>query len=112
MTYIKNISVLTLFVMASMVLSVAAYAMDLQGARDAGAVGERLDGYVAVLQQSSAVDALVKDINQRRHDEYARISQENKQPVAVVAKLAAQQIISRLSKGHFYQSSSGKWVRK
>ncbi len=112
MKHIKNISVLALTVMICMVFSVSAYAMDLQSARDSGAVGERLDGYVAVLKSSGEVDALVKDINHRRLVEYERISKENKQPVEVVAGLAAKQIIGRLSKGHFYQSPDGSWIQK
>ena len=45
----------------------------------------------------SAVEALVRDINARRLQEYERISKENKQPLDVVIKLAVEQVIAKLS---------------
>lgn len=112
MKNIKNISFLILLVIMGMGLSFSAYAMDLQSARDMGAVGERLDGYVAVLTPSSEIDALVTDVNQKRRAEYARISEENKQPIDIVAKLASRQIIERLAASHYYQAPDGSWKQK
>lgn len=112
MKQFKKISVLTLIVMLGMFVSISAYAMNLKDARDSGAVGERLDGYVAVLKSSDEVDALVEDVNGKRLVQYKRISQENSQSVEIVAQLAAKQIIERLSKGHYYQSPDGSWVQK
>lgn len=101
-----------LMVMAVLGLSTAAFAMDLKAARDAGLVGEKLDGYVAVLKPSDDVNALASDVNAKRSVEYARISKENNQSISVVAKLAAPKIIENLSKGHFYQAADGSWKQK
>ncbi len=89
-----------------------AMAMDLHEARDAGLVGEQLDGYVAAVKPSAAIDALVADVNAGRKAEYARISKENGQPVSVVAKLAAEQIIKGLKKGSQYQNAKGEWMTR
>lgn len=112
MTHIKNFSVLTLIVMMGMVFSTAAFAMDLQTARDAGYVGERLDGFVGIIEVSAKVRGLVKQVNDKRLIEYERISKENNQPVEIVATLASKQIIEGLSKGHYYQATDGTWVQK
>jgi uncharacterized protein YdbL (DUF1318 family) len=93
-------------------LSSPAWALDLHAARSAGQVGEKADGYVAARAQTPEVLALVAEVNARRKQEYARISQENKQPVDVVAKLAAQQIVNGLEKGAYYQTSSGSWAQR
>lgn len=91
-------------------LSFPALAMDLQGARSQGLIGERNDGYVQALDGSA--QGLADEVNAKRKAEYARISSENGQPVSVVAKIAADQIISGLPSGAKYQDGSGNWVSK
>ena len=95
---------LGLFVAAS-----PALALDLHEARSQGIVGEKADGYVAALKKTPETEALVADVNQKRRDEYARISKANNQPVDVVAKIAAEKIINGLNAGESYQDSSGNW---
>ena len=87
----------------------AAFAMDLHQARSTGHIGEKLDGYVIALKPSAEVNAIVSEVNAKRRLEYARISKQNGQPVDVVAKLAAAQIISGLDAGSQYQGSDGSW---
>lgn len=86
-----------------------AFALTLHEARAQGVVGEKLDGYVAAIKKSSEAAALVDEVNEKRRAEYARISKENDQPVDVVAKLAAEQIINKLEPGEFYQGADGSW---
>ena len=100
---------------AAVVMMIAAnpaFALDLASARASGVVGEKSDGYVAVIKASAEADALVAEVNARRKAEYARISAANSQPVAVVAKLAAEEIIGKLGSGSKYQNASGSWVTK
>lgn len=89
-----------------------AYALDLQEARVSGKVGELSTGYVQALESSAEVDALVAEVNNRRGVEYKRISAQNGQPVDVVAKIAAEQIINNLPAGAKYQDASGSWKTK
>lgn len=86
-----------------------AFALDLHQARNAGMVGEKSDGYITALKPSPDVSALVSDVNTKRQQEYQRISQQNRQPVDVVAKLAAMQIIGKLDAGNQYQGADGSW---
>lgn len=98
----------TLIVLAAL----PAYALDLHGARASGKVGETLSGYVEAVTPSTEVSSLVSDVNAKRLAEYTRISKQNGQPVDVVAKLAAEQIINGLPKGSKYKDASGGWKTK
>ena len=100
-------AVLALFLAAS-----PAFALDLQQARANGQIGEKNDGYVAVLSGGADVAALAGEINAKRKQEYARISNQNGQPVELVAKLAAGQIIGGLGAGMMYQDNGGNWKKK
>ena len=99
----------SLMVATSMLLAAPAYALDLDEARASGAVGETLEGYVAVIQESAEAEALAAEVNAKRKVEYKRISAENQQTVEVVAKLAAQKIINKLQPGEKYQDAKGAW---
>lgn len=90
-------------------LAAPAFALELHDARASGQVGEKKDGYIAALQPSPEVRALVAEVNGKRQQEYARISGENGQPLDVVAKLAAEQIVGGLERGAQYQDAAGHW---
>ncbi len=100
---------LTLLAIIITLTTSPAFALDLHQARNSGMVGEKLDGYVAPLKTTPEVSALVADVNAKRKQEYERISKQNGQPVDVVAKLAAAQIVTGLGSGNFYQGSDGSW---
>lgn len=102
----------SIMVALGMLLAFPAFALDLHEARHAGILGETTTGYVAVLKVSPEATALANDINKKRLQEYTRISKENNQPVDVVAKLAAVQIINKLDAGDHYQDSNGNWKNR
>jgi uncharacterized protein len=87
---------LSLIALMGVLAATPALALDLHGARAAGILGEKPDGYVQVLKSSAEADALASDVNGKRRAEYARISAENGQPADVVAKLAAVEIAKKL----------------
>lgn len=94
------------------VISLPAMALDLQIARGQGIVGEKLDGFVAAIKTTPEATALVSQVNELRKVEYAKISKQNGQPIDVVAKIAAVEIIKKLPSGAKYQDGSGKWLAK
>jgi len=100
---------LALLTILCALVALPAFALELHQARSSGMVGEKLDGYVTALKPSPEVTALVADVNAKRSQEYARISKENGQPIDVVAKLAAEQIIIKLEPGSPYQGTDGSW---
>lgn len=87
----------------------SAFALDLHEARDAGILGEKVDGYVAVLKKTPEAEELAEEVNQKRLEAYTRISKENDQPVDVVAAIAAEKIIGGLKPGARYQDAEGEW---
>ena len=103
---------LTLIAVAAAFTATSAFALDLASARTSGLVGELPTGYIAPIQQNKDSAELVSSVNAKRKQEYARISAQNGQPVDVVAKLAAAQIIEKLPKGAQYQDASGAWVAR
>ncbi|MFH1159277.1 MAG: YdbL family protein [Pseudomonadota bacterium] len=100
---------MSMIVAASVLLTFPAFALDLHQARNAGILGEKNDGYVAVLKKTPEAETLAKEVNGKRAQEYERISKQNNQPVKVVATLAAQQIIEKLTPGDQYQDADGSW---
>lgn len=90
----------------------SAMALDLQTARVQGLVGEKQDGYLAVVKSTTEANALVSDINNRRKAEFVRISKENGQSLDVVGKIAAVEIIKNLPSGAKYQDARGEWNSK
>ncbi len=87
-------------------------ALELHTARASGAVGEKQDGYIGAIQNSPEVGNLISDVNAKRKTEYTRISKQNGQPVDIVAKLAAAQIIGKLPSGAMYQDNDGSWKKR
>jgi uncharacterized protein YdbL (DUF1318 family) len=96
----------------ALMVSFPAFALDLAAARSSGMVGEGQNGYIVPISKSREAIELATDINAKRKMEYLRISKENGQPVDVVAKLAAQQIIEGLPRGAQYQAADGSWKAK
>jgi uncharacterized protein YdbL (DUF1318 family) len=76
-------------------IATSASALDLQTARAQGMVAEQATGYIVAVASTTEVSQLVEQVNSARKAEYERISKENGQPVDVVAKLAAEQLMKK-----------------
>jgi uncharacterized protein len=100
------------FLMIALMVSWPALALDLHTARAQGLVGEKADGYIAAIKPAPDIETLVREVNAKRHEEYARIAKQKSQSVDVVAKLAAAQLISKLGSGQMYQDESGAWKKR
>lgn len=107
----KNTLIAAMFAIG-LVIAGQAFAMDLAQARAQGIVGEKLDGYVGAVGSSATGQTMADDVNTKRRAEYEKISKQNSQPVAVVAKVAAETIINGLPSGSMYQAPDGSWKRK
>jgi len=91
----------------------AAAALDLDGAKAKGLVGEQTDGYIGAVDSSPTpeVKALVADINERRRASYAAIASKNGTAVEAVAALAAQKLVDRVPPGQWI-GDKGRWYQK
>ncbi len=93
-------------------IAAPAFALELHQARSAGLIGEKVDGYIAAIASSAEVKNFVAELNTKRRQQYEKIAKEQGQSVDVVAKLAAQEVISKLPPGSAYQAADGSWKKR
>ena len=99
---------------AAMVLAAPARAGALAEAKAAGWVGERIDGYVGIVDPAAPpeVRALVKEINAKRRQKYEAIAAEQGIDLTKVEIIAGETLIERAKPGEWVTDRSGRWVRK
>lgn len=96
-------------------ISLPAYADALDDARATGQVGERADGYVALVNSGASADikTLVDDINAKRRAAYQKIAAEKSVPAEQIGAITAEKIIRELLKpGMYYMDAGGSWKQK
>jgi uncharacterized protein YdbL (DUF1318 family) len=77
------------------------------GARAAGQVGEKPDGYLGAIY--GAKQALVDDINIKRKDAYTAEARQQGATVEQIAFVAGCRNILRTEAGEKYQAPNGSW---
>lgn len=81
-----------------------------QAARAAGQIGEKMDGYLAVVgSQPAAIQQIASDINIRRRENYAQKAQEQKVTLQEYAFTQGCILIARTAPGEKYQAPDGTW---
>ena len=90
------------------------WGLTLEEAKTQGVVGEQPNGYLGVVQPgaSAEVQALVNDVNQKRHHMYEDIARRNSTKLDAVEMLAGKTAIDNTRPGNFIRSPSGQWVKK
>ena len=91
-----------------------ALALDLDGAKAQGWIGERRDGYVGQVDAAAPADtrALVTQVNAERRAAYEAVAKQNGVPREQVEALAGQKLIGRAAAGTFVMDAAGRWIRK
>lgn len=100
-----------LLMLPLLLVSLAAFGLDLHQAKEAGLVGETDSGYLAAVTGSSEAAALVQDINAQRKAEYQRIAQKNNIALRDVELLAGKKAIEKTPAGQ-YVKVGGSWQQK
>lgn len=117
----KNIKKNLPYLMAFFVLFTAfftimpetAVAVDLAGAKSAGFVGEKPDGYLGIVKNAPPdVHKLVQNINSKRRAKYLSIAKKNNQELRVVESLVGKKLINGTKPGNYYMNQDGKWAKK
>ena len=98
---------------AALLWAGAAAALDLDGAKAQGLVGEKTDGYVAAVATSPSgeVQSLVDAVNAKRAATYQQIASSNGTAPDKVAALAAQKILAGAAPGTWIYAD-GRWYQK
>lgn len=87
---------------------------DVIEAKDAGAIGEGVDGllHVRADDASSAVKEMVVAENTDRKSLFAALAKKTGGSVAAVAAKFAKAMVGKGNKGHWFRSSKGTWKQK
>ena len=81
-----------------------------EAARSSGVIGEKPDGYLGyVTSPSSAIKALVEDINIKRKAAYTQSAQANGSTVEQFAFTTGCNLVARVPVGEMYKTPSGQW---
>ena len=90
------------------------WALTLGEAKAKGLVGETSSGYLGIVsgKGSREVQALMKDVNQKRKQKYQTIAKRNGTSLQTVEILAGETAIKKTRSVHFIQLPSGKWTKK
>jgi uncharacterized protein len=91
-----------------------AAAQSLDEAKVAGQVGERIEGYLGVVDADAPgeVRALVDRVNAQRRAKYAEIAAERGTSVQAVAQIAGEKLIERAPRGQYVLGAGGEWRQK
>ena len=94
-------------------LSASAQQM-LLDAKAAEQVGEKLDGFLAVVDQNAPakVKKLVVDTNNLRMERYKQVAKKRGSTLDSVGKQAAAILFKRATPGQLLQTANGKWKKK
>jgi len=101
--------------MSCLVLCFAAnvWAVDLNGAKTQGLVGERNDGYLGyVTSPSGEVKTLVQGVNNKRKLKFKQAAAKAGATVEQVAIRFAQRAAKKTTAGNYIQNTQGAWVKK
>jgi uncharacterized protein YdbL (DUF1318 family) len=87
---------------------------EIDAAKQSGAVGEQVDGYLGVVRPDASADvkALVDEVNSQRRGAYTEIAARNVTPVETVARLAGEKLITRAATGEYVRDDTGAWKKK
>jgi len=97
---------------AGLAFSLAASALTLDEAKRDGLVGEQPSGYLGVVAKSTPeIEALVRDINQKRRAAYEGIARRNGTELLPVEQLAGKKAIEQTPVGQHVKLPSGEWVK-
>lgn len=83
-------------------------------AKRAGWIGERFDGYLALVRPDAPSDIsdIVQTANEERLIEFNTIAGRHKAPLKTVELVAGKKFIQESAPGEFVQNDDGIWVRK
>ena len=91
-----------------------AWAIDIHEAKDQGLVGEANTGYIAAVKSpaSAEVRALIAEVNEKRKSRFSQTAAKTGTTVPQVANRFYELAVEKTAKGHYYQDSGGRWLKK
>lgn len=104
--------------LASSLISLAAFAMDLNSAMNTlsqakatGLLGEQPNGYLGVVKAEGSSNEIARLINEARRAEYQRLAKDNNIELSDVETMAGKKTLEKTPVGQYIQLN-GKWLKK
>ncbi len=89
------------------------FASALTAPKAAGIIGERFDGYVAVVSKATPeIKSLVDSVNKKRKIRYKEIANKRQQPLKKVELIAGEAAIKKTLSGNYVFLKGKGWVKK
>ncbi|RIJ17565.1 DUF1318 domain-containing protein [Henriciella mobilis] len=86
----------------------------IEAAKDQGVVGERIDGYLGIVDggADASLMRLVQDINNKRRAAYDKLAEQTGTTTEQVARVTGEKLISQAARGEYVMDESGTWTKK
>lgn len=98
--------------LAAVLASFSAWALDLETAKSQGLVGEQPNGYLGLVVTNAEAAKLINDINSKRKQKYTEIAAKQKTTLSNIENIAGSKLIERAQKDkEYYKTADGKWAR-
>jgi len=95
------------------ILSPSVFASALTAPKKAGIIGERFDGYVAIVKDASPkIKVLVNSVNQKRKVHYKAIAVKHQQALKKVEMIAGVSAIKKTAPGNYVFLKEKGWQKK
>lgn len=99
-------------ILAALLTSFSAWALDLETAKSKGLVGEQSNGYLGLVVTNAEAAKLINEINSKRKQKYSEIAAKQKTALANIENIAGSKLIERAQQDkEYYQTADGKWTR-
>ena len=86
---------------------------DVVAAKDAGTVGEGVDGFLHLRKSSNEKAArLVESENKDRKQLFKHLADKTGGDISAVARQFSRGIATKAKSGHWFKKSTGEWVQK
>ena len=86
----------------------------LDDAKAAGWIGERVDGYLGVVNPKApgSVKSMIQNVNAKRRAKYQGIANVNGTSLQAVEGIVGEKLVKRAKRGEFVMDATGRWLRK
>ncbi len=96
--------------LAALLFSMPAAALELDEAKDMGLVGEMPNGYLGLVGKNAEAAVLVAEINAKRKSHYQGIANDQNTALENIEKIAGEKLVKKAqAEGHYYMNVSAQW---
>lgn len=86
----------------------------IDAAKAAGIVGERVDGYLGFVTDGAdaSLQRKVNEINAKRRALYQQLSRDTGTTIEQVGAVTGEKQIAAAQSGEYYMNAAGQWIKK